>query len=122
MPPENQLITGLAVTTHGITTDNSATEHLSAKVHSEAFLAALMARQLRLSVTCAGAFLVGLLGLPLANYFLPEFMARRVWGFTLSWLVLGVGFFPAVWVIAWVFIRRSVLLEEKEAAGIEKHQ
>ena len=73
-----------------------------------------MRRQLRLSIACAATFLVALLGLPLANYFFPELMAWRVLGFTLSWLILGVLFFPLVWAIAWVFIRRSIALEEQE--------
>ena len=51
--------------------------------------------------------------LPLANYFFPEQMATRFFGFTLTWLILGVGFFPAVWLIAWVFIRRSIELEKE---------
>ena len=82
--------------------------------HDEAFLASLMRRQLRLSIACAACFLVGLLGLPLLNYFAPDLMAVRIFGFTLTWFVLGVGFFPAVWIIAWVFIRRSLALEEEE--------
>src|SRR5437588_6871446 len=87
-------------------------------IHSEAFLHLLMRRQLRLSILCAAAFLVVLLGLPLANYFLPELMATRVLGFTLTWLILGIGFFPAVWLIAWIFIRRSIALEEAEARAV----
>ena len=55
-------------------------------MHSEAFLHSLMRKQLRLSIFCAAAFLLVLLGLPLANYFLPEFMATRILGFTLTWL------------------------------------
>jgi uncharacterized membrane protein (DUF485 family) len=84
-------------------------------IHSEEFLHRLMRRQLRLSIACAAAFVVVLLGLPLANYFLPELMAKRVAGFTLSWLILGVLFFPFVWAIAWIFIKRSIALEEAEA-------
>jgi uncharacterized membrane protein (DUF485 family) len=84
-------------------------------IHSEEFLHRLMRRQLRLSIACAATFIVVLLGLPLANYFLPELMSRRVAGFTLSWLILGVLFFPFVWAIAWIFIRRSIALEEEEA-------
>ena len=42
------------------------------EMHSEAFLHSLMRKQLRLSILSAGSFLVVLLGLPLANYFLPE--------------------------------------------------
>jgi uncharacterized membrane protein (DUF485 family) len=83
-------------------------------VHSEAFLHRLMKGQLRLSIGCAAAFLIALLGLPLANYFFPEFMAKRVFGFTLSWFILGVLFFPLVWAIAWFFIRRSIALEQEE--------
>jgi uncharacterized membrane protein (DUF485 family) len=87
-------------------------------IHSEAFLHSLMRKQLRLSIASAAAFLVVLLGLPLANYFLPELMATRMFGFTFSWLLLGVGFFPAVWLIAWIFIRRSIALEEAEVAEV----
>lgn len=83
-------------------------------MHSEAFLHSLMRKQLKLSIACALAFLVALLGLPLANYFLPELMATRVFGFTLTWFLLGIGFFPAVWVISFYFIRRSIKLEEEE--------
>src|SRR5438105_2103995 len=90
-----------------------------ADIHSESFLHSLMRRQLRLSILCAAAFLVGLLGLPLANYFLPDLMAVRIFGFTLTWLILGLAFFPAVWLIAWIFIRRSIALEEKEVAEVE---
>lgn len=86
-------------------------------IHSESFLRHLMRRQFRLSLFCAAAFMVGLFGLPLANYCYPELMASRVLGFTLTWLILGIGFFPAVWVIAWFFIRRSMALEEREVAA-----
>ena len=89
-------------------------------IHSESFLHSLMRRQLRLSVACALMFLLALLGLPLANYFAPELMATRVFGFTLTWFVLGVLFFPFVWGISWVFIRRSIALEETEVAEVKR--
>src|SRR5947207_3358429 len=88
-------------------------------IHSESFLHSLMGKQLRLSISCAASFMVALFGLPLANYFWPDLMATRIAGFTLTWLLLGVGFFPAVWVIAWVFVRRSTAMEravEEDAA------
>lgn len=84
--------------------------------HSEVFLHRLMRRQLRLSIVCALLFLSFLLGLPLANYLLPEWMATPVLGFTLTWFLLGIGFFPAVWLIAWFFIRYSIALEDAEVA------
>jgi uncharacterized membrane protein (DUF485 family) len=89
------------------------------RVHSEAFLRSLMLRQLRLSLTCAAAFVILLLLLPLANYLAPDVMAQRVFGgFTVSWFVLGIGCFPVVWAIAWFFIRRSIALEEAEVAEV----
>ena len=87
-------------------------------LHSEAFLHRLMKRQLRLSIFCALSFFVALLGLPLVNFFAPELMATRVAGFTLTWLILGVLFFPFVWIIAYIFIRRSIALEEAETRRV----
>ena len=46
-------------------------------------------------------------------------MATRVGGFTLSWLVVGVLFFPFVWIISYVFIRRSIALENDEVAQVQ---
>ena len=89
-------------------------------IHSESFLHSLMARQLKLSIACALAFLTALLGLPLANYYAPELMATRVFGFTLTWLVLGVLFFPFVWIISYVFIRRSIALEKSETDEVNR--
>lgn len=90
------------------------------KIHSESFLSDLMRRQLALSIGCAVAFLVGLLGLPLLNYFAPDLMAVRIGGFTLTWLILGVLFFPYVWVISAFFIKRSLQLEADEAREVLK--
>src|SRR5437868_13552729 len=83
-------------------------------MHSEEFLHLLMRKQLRLSIACAATFLIALLGLPLANYFFPDVMATRVFGFTLTWFILGVLFFPFVWIIAYTFIKRSIALEDQE--------
>lgn len=87
-------------------------------LHSEAFLHSLMRKQLKLSITCALAFLIVVLGLPLANYFAPELMAKRIFGFTLTWFFLGIGFFPAVWCISFYFIKRSIALEEEEVREV----
>ena len=46
-------------------------------------------------------------------------MARRVFGFTLTWFILGVLFFPLVWGIAWIFIKRSIALEDDEVREVE---
>ena len=88
-------------------------------IHSDAFLARLMSGQLKLSIACAFCFIVALVALPLLNYFQPEFMAQRVYGFTLTWLILGVLFFPFVWIISYIFIQRSIALEDAEAKAAQ---
>lgn len=55
------------------------------------------------------------------NFMAPELMAQRVGGFTLSWLVLGVLFFPYVWIIAKWFIVRSIALEDAEVKTAADH-
>jgi len=90
------------------------------RVHSEEFLQTLMHRQLKLSMACAATFLVALIGLPLLNYFAPALMATRVAGFTLTWLILGVLFFPFVWIISWRFIKQSIALEEEEVKSVKR--
>ena len=97
-----------------MTNSNKPHDH----IHSEEFLHTLMRRQLRLSVTCALAFTLLLIVMPLANYFFPEAMAQQFFGFTLSWFILGIAFFPFVWVISWLFIRRSIALEDAEAREV----
>src|ERR1043165_1894917 len=87
-------------------------------IHSETFLQRLMRRQLRLSIACAATFLIALLGMPLLNYFFPELRPPRVFGFTLTWFLLGVLFFPLVWFISWSFIRRSIALEAAEVKEV----
>jgi uncharacterized membrane protein (DUF485 family) len=89
-------------------------------IHTEEFLHRLMRRQLRLSIACAATFLVALLGLPLLNYFFPELMATRVFGFTLTWFILGVLFFPYVWIISHIFIKRSIELEKAEVEEVSR--
>jgi uncharacterized membrane protein (DUF485 family) len=89
-------------------------------IHSESFLHTLMRRQLKLSITCAATFMIALLGMPLANYYFPELMAKRVFGFTLTWFILGVAFFPFVWIISYIFIKRSIALEESEVNEVNR--
>lgn len=91
-------------------------------MHSEEFLRMLVRRQWRLSVGCAAAFVVALFALPLLNYYLPEAMAAPMFGFTLTWLILGVLFFPFVWIISFYFIKRSMALEDEEVRAVTTNE
>jgi uncharacterized membrane protein (DUF485 family) len=71
----------------------------------------VMRRQAALSVRVAAVFLAMVFGLPLVNYFLPQLANTPVLGFTATWLVLGVLFFPITWLLSAYFIRQSDRIE-----------
>jgi hypothetical protein len=43
-------------------------------------------------------------------------MSTRVFGFTLSWLILAVLFYPVTWALAWAFVKRTEAIEHEQAA------
>lgn len=83
----------------------------SIDVQSEEYLSLIMSQQLKLSLSLFAVFFVILFGLPLVNYYMPELANMRVAGFTLSWLFLGVLFYPLTWCVAYVYVTRSLDLE-----------
>jgi uncharacterized membrane protein (DUF485 family) len=72
---------------------------------------AVMRKQATLSISISLVFLIILFGLPLFNLWFPELASRPVFGFTLSWLILGVLFYPVTWVLSWYYIRESDRIE-----------
>jgi uncharacterized membrane protein (DUF485 family) len=72
----------------------------------------IMRRQAALSVRVAAVFILLLIALPLANLYLPDAMGTKISGFTLTWLILAVLFYPITWLLSGYFVRKS---EEVEA-------
>ena len=66
----------------------------------------------KLSLGVASVFLGIVLLLPIFNLYFPEIAAQKVGGFTLTWLVLGVLFYPITWGLSAIFIRQSNALED----------
>lgn len=77
-----------------------------------ALLGRVMRRQVRLSLGVASVFLGIVFLLPIFNLYFPELAATKVGGFTLTWLVLGVLFYPITWALSAMFIRQSNALED----------
>lgn len=71
----------------------------------------VMRRQAALSLQVASVFLAMLFGLPLLNHFAPEFANRNLFGFTLTWFLLGVLFYPITWLLSAYFVRQSDRIE-----------
>jgi uncharacterized membrane protein (DUF485 family) len=71
----------------------------------------VMRKQAALSLRVAAIFLVLLLGLPLVNAYLPELANAPVFGFTATWLFLGVLSFPVTVLLSAYFVRESDRIE-----------
>lgn len=72
-----------------------------------------MRQQAALGLRVASVFATLLIGLPLVNQFLPEVAATKIGGFTLTWFILGIGFYPITWALSFYFVRESDRLEER---------
>jgi hypothetical protein len=80
--------------------------------HDQARLArALMRRQGALSLRVAAVFAVMVLGVPLVNAFLPDVADTPTYGFTISWLFLGVLIYPITVALSVYFVSASNRIE-----------
>ncbi len=73
----------------------------------------MMKKQLRLSLAVAVVFIAVLVGLPLLNLYRPQIAKTDVGGFSLTWLILGVLFYPLTWLLSTLFVKGSERIEEK---------
>ncbi|CAN5581923.1 hypothetical protein BH11ARM2_BH11ARM2_21210 [soil metagenome] len=71
----------------------------------------IMRRQAALSLRIAAVFVAILIVLPLLNLFAPALMATRIGGFSLTWLFLGVLFYPVTWALSAWFVKDSDRIE-----------
>lgn len=97
----------------------SALEHLS-PAEAERLAQAVMRRQFALSAQIAVIFLALIFALPIINWLAPGLASANVAGFTLTWLFLGVLFYPITWLLSAWFVRSSNAIETaiaKEHSG-----
>lgn len=78
----------------------------------------MMRRQGALSMRVAAVFVVLLLGLPLANLYRPGLASVSVLGFPLTWLFLGVLFYPITVLLSIYFVRHSDRIEAETAQSV----
>ena len=71
----------------------------------------VMRRQAGLSLRVAIIFLLLLIGLPLFNLYGASIANTRIMGFSLTWLFLGLLFFPITWLLSAYFVRESNRIE-----------
>jgi uncharacterized membrane protein (DUF485 family) len=72
---------------------------------------AVMRRQGALSLRVAAVFVVLVLGVPLVNYLKPDIANTPVFGFTATWLFLGVLIYPITVILSFYFVAASNRIE-----------
>ena len=80
----------------------------------------VMRRQAALSLRVAIVFVLLLLGLPLFNLYGAEIANTRLFGFSATWLFLGILFFPITWLLSAYFVRASDRIEGESAQWKEE--
>jgi uncharacterized membrane protein (DUF485 family) len=93
--------------------DDAAVDKKLTPEEAEKLMHRVMWRQAHLSLYVAAVFIALLIVLPLFNLFTPALAATPVMGFTLTWLMLGVLFYPITWLLSAFFVKRSNDLESK---------
>ena len=73
----------------------------------EQLLKIVMRRQAGLSLRVAALFLLPLLALPWINQSQAACMNSRLFGFSVTWLLLGICFFPLTWLLSAYFVHKS---------------
>jgi uncharacterized membrane protein (DUF485 family) len=82
--------------------------------------ARVMKKQAGLSIRVALVFLVIVFVLPLFNWLNPGLAQTQFLGFSLTWLILGVLFYPLTWILSGYFVSQSNAIETQIATDEEK--
>jgi hypothetical protein len=85
----------------------------------EIFLAALMRRQLVLSLRVAATLVAALGAQPLVAWLWPAYGAIRVFAIPLPWLVLGVGSYPLLIALGLYYVRHAETIDDEFSELLE---
>lgn len=95
----------------GVAASDTVAAHLPPE-RREALVRAVMRRQALLGAGVSVVFLVLILGLPLVNWLAPQVAnAPAPGGFTWTWLIVAVLFYPVTMLLSAYFVRASERVE-----------
>jgi putative solute:sodium symporter small subunit len=77
------------------------------------YLQSLMRSQLGLSLRVLTVFVALFVGLPLLFYFDRGISNQRIFGISLPWLILGIGMYPLLIALAWLYNRSANRIDDE---------
>lgn len=72
-----------------------------------------MRSQLGLSLRVLTVFVALFVGLPLLFYFDPGISDQRIFGISLPWCILGIGMYPLLITLAWLYNRSANRIDDE---------
>lgn len=85
----------------------------------EVYMRSLIRTQLRSALTVAAVLILGIGVLPLIFLTFDSVTDFAVFGVPLPWLVLGVGIYPALFTLGWLYIRQAERAEHDFSELVE---
>lgn len=85
----------------------------------ELYVESLVRSQLRAAITVVVTVLLLIGSLPLVFIVFENVRSGHVWGIGLPWLIVGVGVYPLLVAVAWLFVRQAERAENEFAAIVE---
>ncbi|HEU4515101.1 MAG TPA: hypothetical protein VFR87_18475 [Nocardioidaceae bacterium] len=86
----------------------------------ELYMSALLRAQLRLAGRVILALMVLVGGIPLAYSRFPALAEVRVLGMPLAWALLGLGVYPVMLLLGWLYVRSAERNEKDFADMVER--
>ena len=86
------------------------------------YLQSLMRSQLGLSLRVLTVFATLFLGLPLLFYFEPSLSNHKILGISLPWFILGIGMYPLLLALAWLYNRSANRIDDEFIALLGQNE
>ena len=119
MPPERVRVTSSRRGARRVTTQPVARDIAEQTELGDVYLEGLMRAQLRNAVLVLAVALLAVGGLPLLFIAVPSIHGLTIVGIPFPWLVLGVGLYPAAWLLARWYIRQAERVEKDFAEMVD---
>jgi putative solute:sodium symporter small subunit len=110
---ENKRVTVTAPRRSSPTPHGGVRELAESTPVGDLYLQSLMRSQLGLSLRVLIVFISLFLGLPLLFYFEPNVSRYKIFGVALPWFFLGIGFYPILIGLAWVYNRSANRIDDE---------
>jgi putative solute:sodium symporter small subunit len=81
-----------------------------------------MRSQLGLSLRVLTVFVTLFLGLPLLFYFEPGISNHRIFGVSMPWFILGIGMYPLLLGLAWLYNRSANRIDDEFLALLGQNE